>query len=240
MDRLDEATLRRACAGLQTRLPEAPALRDIAFVGALRCTLGARTLDSIRMARTLDYLLRSDVVICPDFEIDVINLFHGRDFLAEDTLADLVVTSFVPNFDHKLFPKVDERLLERQRQGTWLRESFFWQTRSPRHTPEAWRTRVGQTRAKLLVCLGGKNEISTGVFAATSYIPVLPTPEFPWQPPYRGWTIEELYGGIDWDVPFKWFSVAAQAEYLEQRPNPKQSPPRTKLATAMIRRSSDA
>ena len=242
MQRLDDKTLRRGCAELWERFPMAPAMRDIAYVGALRCVPGGNDADSIRMTRTLDYLLRSDVVISPDFEIDVINLFHGRDFLAEDKAADLVFVSFIPNVDHRLFPKLDDQVLQRQRGGSFagkaqLKDTFFWQTRSPRHTTEAWRQRVAQTGAKLLVCVGGKYEIGTPVFARTSYVPLIPTPEFGCQPPYRAWAVKELYGGTEWDVPFKWLGLLARRDYLKHRPDPKRSPPRTMLAAAMGRRS---
>lgn len=248
---LDEATIRRRCGALRGRFPEEPALRAIAFVGATRCVLGGRDMDSVRMTHALDYLLESEVVIHPDFEIDVVNLFHGRDFLAEETRADLVFVSFIPNVDHRLFTRIDDQVLAQQRQdpaapGPARDETFFWQSRSSRHAAAAWQTRVLQSGARLLLCFGGSKEVGTPLFEGLPYEVLIPSPGYPCQLPYRQWPKEQLYDGVDWDVPYKWLAVMAHREYLQRprgegkAPPGAQTSPETMLAREMARWASCA
>lgn len=223
-------SVRRGDGGAGTLRP----LRRLAFVGALRCELGAGDIDSLRMARTLDYLLRSGIAIDPEFEIDVVNLAHGRDFLAEETAADAVFVAFVPNVELRMFPRVEEEVVARQRRGAPLAASFFWQARSMRHSAAAWRSRVAATGCELLLCFAGRYEINTTVFEDTPLVPVIPTPPFPWQPPHRGWNVEQLYG-VDWDVPFRWFSLMAAPSYLRRWAAAGPPPTTTMLAAELTR-----
>lgn len=244
---LDEATLRGRCERLVAELPPQTALRRIAFVGALRCEIGGADMDSVRMTHGLDYLLRSDVVIAPDFVVDIVNLFHGRDFLAETNEADLVFVSFVPNVEHRLFARLDPDLLEEQRRAlaTGAAEArdptFFWQARSHQHAADAWRQRVASTGARLLLTVGGRKEINTQLFDAhQGYEALIPTPEYECQAPYRSWTREQLYQGVAWDVPYKWLGVVARGDYLRTRRTDEGRPPATMLAREMARRASAA
>jgi hypothetical protein len=238
---LDEPALRERCARLAAEIPEQPALRRIIFVGALQCEIGARDMDSLRMTHGLDYLLRSDVAIDPRFEIDIVNLFHGRDFLAESAAADLVFVSFVPNVDHRLFTRLDPTLLEEQRSalesghGEARTQSFFWHARSALHGADAWRERVASTGASLVLTVGGRKEIGTQVLAGGHYEAIVPTPPFECQPPFRAWPKEQLYEGVMWDVPYKWLGILARGDYLSARPDPRRRPPRTMLAAEMAR-----
>jgi hypothetical protein len=238
---LDEATLRARCARVAGDLPAQPAIRRIAFVGALQCTIGARDMDSVRMTHALDYLLRSDVVVSPNFEIDVINLYHGRDFLAEETTTDLLFVSFVPNVEHRLFARLEPSVLEAQRDalatgGAARDPSFFWQARSQQHSVELWRQRAVATGARLILTVGGRKEISTQVLATGSYQTLVPTPLYECQPPYRSWSREQLYEGVAWDVPYRWLGVLAHVEALRTRPDSASRPPRTMLSREMLAR----
>jgi hypothetical protein len=238
---LDEQTLREHCARLVAELPGQPALRRITFVGALECTIGGADMDSVRMTHGLDYLLRSDVVVDPLFEIDIVNLFHGRDFLAEDSTADLLFVSFVPNVEHRLFARLDPAVLEAQRaalavgSGEARDPSFFWQARSRDHGAASWRDRATATGARLLLTMGGRKEINSQLFAGDDWASVIPTPPYECQQPYRSWPKEQLYQGIAWDVPYKWLGVLARPDYLRERPDPAVRPPRTLLARELAR-----
>ena len=238
--KLDEATLRAHCAQLAAELPQQPAIRSIAFVGALRCAIGDDDMDSVRMTHGLDYLLRSDVVVHPEFTIDVINLYHGRDFLAEGGTADLLFVSFVPNVEHRLFARLDPSVLEAQRDalaaGRDARdEAYFWQARSSQHDAETWRRRAAATGAQLVLTVGGRREINTQLLTSPEYETLIPTPLYECQPPYRSWTREQLYGGTAWDVPYKWLAVLARTP-LHPRPDPESRPPRTMLAREWLAR----
>ena len=239
---IDEASLRQRCARLAEELPGHPALRRISFVGAIRCEIGASDMDSVRMTHGLDYLLRSDVVVHPEFEIDIVNLFHGRDFLAESGTADLLFVSFVPNVEHRMFARIDPSVLEEQRRALDTRDapalepSFFWQARSQQHGEAAWRERAASTGARILLTVGGRKEIHTRLFATDlGYQTLVPTPAYECQPPHRSWTRQQLYDGVDWDVPYKWLGVLARSDYLHARAAAGTRPPRTMLARAMER-----
>jgi hypothetical protein len=242
---LDEATLRDRCARLAAELPQQPALRRIAFVGALRCEIGSADMDSVRMTHGLDYLLRSDVVIAPDFAIDIVNLFHGRDFLAESDEADLVFVSFVPNVEHRLFTRLDPAVLERQRRALAEGDadardpSFFWQARSQEHAAEAWRRRVVATGAHVVLTVGGRKEINSQLFESGLDLETLvPTPPYQCQPPWRSWTREQLYG-VAWDIPYKWLGILASANFLRERRVLGRRTPATMLAVEMARRAAE-
>jgi hypothetical protein len=196
-------------------------------------------MDSVRMTHALDYLLRSDVVIDPGFEIDVVNLFHGRDFLAETTRADLVFVSFIPNVEHRLFTRVDDQVLAQQLEapGRPARDAtFFWHSRSSRHAAAAWHERVLSSDARLLLCFGGSKEVGTPLFEGLAYEVLIPSPAYPCQLPYRRWPKEQLYDGVAWDIPYKWLGVMAHRDYLLGRGAASGMAPATMLARELGRR----
>ena len=238
IEQLDELTLRRRCAELCETLPEIPRIKTIAHVGALDCMLGAKDVDSVRMARALDYLLRSGVVVDPEFEIDVINLYHGRDFLAEDSKADMVFVSFVPNVDHRLFPIIEAEVLASQKKelesGRESQErSFFWHGRSSRHRASEWYRRVCAADCRLLLTFGGEKEVKTQLFDQPPFVTVIPTPKHLCHASFFGLSRPELYQGIDWDIPYKWLGLLVREDVLATRPDPAAFEPRTMLASAL-------
>jgi hypothetical protein len=193
-------------------------IRKISFVGALRFEPDGKDADSLRLMRALDYLRQSGVRVAADFEVDIVNLLHGRDFLAETTAADLVYISFVPNVDHRLFHKLSDEELSEQRRALASGEpgrpsSFFWQSRSPLHGDSRWQQRIRTTGAPLVLCYGGKKEIGTSALESPPYRTVVPSPDYLFCSPYRGWSTPQLYSGIDWDIPYRWLGILAHDAY---------------------------
>lgn len=231
---LDETQARALCAKLCAANPEAPRLKKIASVGAYDAVIGGPGVDSRRLTAVMTYLLQSGVMIDPDFEIDIINFRQNRDFLREDTRADLVFVSFILSrhmtgvmmYDRKLNDVAEKSEDYRFAYGVALSEF---------HNLHAWRERIEQSGAKIIATYGGKDEIGThnlrGDDNKHRIKTLIETPQFsmayhahviPNDKNVGGFELETnkglafLYNGAANDLPMPWLGFAARADYLRQ------------------------
>lgn len=149
--------------------PQFQTIKTIAVVGALIENDGRAGLDqtgklsyedAVRIADMMDSLLEAGVVIDPDFDMDIVELTKGRDFLLEDKQADLVMLSNVydPGSSRN---KVDEDVGEE-----WLRALAYAHLGVDHpainkllgscHSPYAevrgaWHDRIQRAEAKIVV-----------------------------------------------------------------------------------------
>lgn len=223
------AEARRVCDLLCTAQPDLPRLRTIAAVGAYDADIGGKSVDSRRLTRIMSYLLRSGVLIDPDFSVDVVNFAQKRDFLHETDTADLLFVSFILHSPSNMTMKY----------GDWLhgiveeegeRETFGLAL-SADHSLAAWRARTAATRAKMLVTYGGSDEIGTATLGAgeagNALVPVIASPNARiahyavmgangyWDME-RAVNIRAMYNDRAADVPMPWLGFAMERTYLQQ------------------------
>lgn len=231
---LDEVQARALCANLCAANPEAPRLKKIASVGSYDATIGGPGVDSRRLTAVMTYLLQSGVMIDPDFEIDIINFRQKRDFLREDTKADLVFVSFILSRHVTGIQVYDRSTPERAEQSDDYR-FLYGMTLSELHNLESWRTRIEQSGAKIIATYGGKDEIGThnlrGDDNAHRIKTLIQTPQHSMafhatavggDKDIGGFELETstnltfLYNGAANDLPMPWLGFSARADYLRQ------------------------
>jgi hypothetical protein len=229
---LDEAQARELCAKLCAANPEAPRLKKIASVGAYDAVIGGPGVDSRRLTAVMTYLLQSGVMIDPDFEIDIINFRQKRDFLREDTKADLVFVSFILSRHVSGVQTYDRSVPERAEQSADYR-FVYGMTLSELHNLEAWRARIEQSGAKIIATYGGKDEIGTHNLRndgnGHKIKTLIQTPQHSMayhasavggDKNIGGFELETrkdltfLYNGAANDLPMPWLGFAARADYL--------------------------
>ncbi|MCM2344382.1 MAG: hypothetical protein NDJ24_07460 [Alphaproteobacteria bacterium] len=229
----DENTARRICERLCAQAPEQSRLKTIAAVGAYDAEIGGPRVDSRRLTGIMSYLLRSRLLIDPDFSIDVVNLAHRRNFLEEDKKYDLVFISFILReqlrgtfacaTDHKINEPFSSYAHFRGHYGVAL---------GPQHNETVWQKRVVASDPRLVVTYGGQAEIGTHVLCAgdqsTRLTPVIATPAFKiGHFPTKKWnrhgepdldskaSLELLYNHTANDLPMPWLGFAATPDYLQ-------------------------
>lgn len=89
---LRDACANRAANPIATTSGVAP-LRRISAVGAVTNAGGdlVMVVDAVRMAHSFDVLLSAGFQIDPAFELDIVNIMHGRDFWMEKSPVDLAI-----------------------------------------------------------------------------------------------------------------------------------------------------
>lgn len=231
---LDETQARALCAKLCAANPEAPRLKTIASVGAYDATIGGPGVDSRRLTAVLTYLLQSGVMIDPDFEIDIINFRQNRDFLREETKADLVFVSFILSRHVRGIQTYDRSVPEQAEKSDDYR-FVYGMTLSELHNLEAWRARIEQSGAKIIATYGGKDEIGThnlrGDDNKHRIKTLIETPNHSMayhanvvgsDKDVGGFELETnkdlafLYNGAANDLPMPWLGFAARTDYLRQ------------------------
>jgi hypothetical protein len=71
-------------------------LKRILMVGAIMIGRALEQTDQIWLGAALLAAEKKGIIVDPDFEVEVVNLDHGEDFLDGDYQADLVISCWVP------------------------------------------------------------------------------------------------------------------------------------------------
>lgn len=227
-----EAHMRSVCGKICEAMPEQQRLKTIAAIGAYDGQIGGEGIDSRRLTQIMMYLLKSGVAIDPEFEIDVVNLREGRNFLMEQKQADLLYIAFI--------------LQETSRDTQYFRPEFRRRTESDdyrdffglmvgkHHSPQAWRERIESTGAKVVATFGGDREVGTHTLCdvpEAKLKALVESPKFPAvgnvtrddaDPKIGGFilrthvSIADLYNGKANDLPIAWLGFAAREEYIKE------------------------
>lgn len=138
------------------------ALKKILMVGALKdeddrlCSY-----DVIKLHGTFNELKKLSIPVSPDFDLSIVNLAYGDDFLAGEYAADLAIICYIYDPDDQDWPVTSG--------GGDLRIST-------RHFDDnIWQKTVERTGAKVLSVFGSHTEINerhfrNGLFKLTSHI----------------------------------------------------------------------
>lgn len=231
--RYDEKQARRDCGALCEAAPEQPRLKTIAAVGAYDAVIGGDRADSRRLTAIMSYLLRSGVLIDPDFSIDIVNLSDKRDFLSEDKKYDLVFVSFILHAYHRGTFVYSDRSLQKNMSSDPRRlRNFYGLALSKNHNHGLWQDKMSSCAAKMIATYGGSDEIGTqtlcGPRNAATIIPLIETPDKRvcdysgrrWnrylEPDLEsGVDLGVLYNNAANDLPMPWLGFAAERAYLQ-------------------------
>ena len=209
-----EEILRVECRVLCACFPHLPRIRRIAAVGSLDASIGSRSRDSVRLTETLRYLIKSGVIIDPDFEVDAVNFRENRDFLMEKKQADLVLISYILRDRHYC------NIFTAAANGQSQDELNLICTLSPKHHPYRWIDRVRQAGAKMIVTYGGCLEIHAGYFCdpwmhEEPYKELISSPTEECMGGFMKDELKSVYPYRDIDVPVTGLGFCADEDYLK-------------------------
>ncbi len=235
---VNETQARRLCEQRCTQNPDVPRLRHIATVGAYDGVIGGAGVDSRRLTAVMAYLLQSGFMIDPDFQVDVVNFRQSRDFLREETKADMVFVSFILASVLRNTLVYDVHLNAVAEQSQDYRHTYGIAL-SDRHNIEVWRRRIAQSGAEMVVTYGGKDEIGTHNLCVTTInhakglddiVPLIKTPQHQIALHARHVADDKDVGGFEMktntpisvlynnaanDLPMPWLGFAARVDYLK-------------------------
>lgn len=210
---MNEESFRARCAEICARYPNLPRLKDIAAVGVYDAAIGGDEKDSGRLTETLDYLLRSGVLIDPDFVIDPINFRENRDFLMEDNAADLVFVSYIISGDYPFLPKF-------WKEETHKRDHLsLCDMVSRRNCHAAWAHHIEEIGAKIVVTYGGNVEVNAQIFGGDyglDYAVLIPSPDEECMGRFiPAAEVQSFYPTLPHiDIPQCWLGFSAHRPYL--------------------------
>ncbi len=232
---VDEMQARRLCERLCADNPDLPRLRNIASVGSYDGVVGGPGVDSRRLTGVMSYLLQSGFMIDPDFNIDVINFRQKRDFLIEETKADLVFVSFI------LARRVRGTLVYGQTMNEHAEKAHDYRmvyglALSDQHDLTKWKNRIEGSGAKIVATYGGQDEIGTHNLRDEPHTPqrlqtLIKTPQYSMghyasvvegDKNVGGFELETksnlsfLYNNAANDLPMPWLGFTARPDYLRR------------------------
>lgn len=139
---------------------EIQTIHKITMVGAI-----PNYNDEAYLSKTIRHLTKLGVKIDPNFEIDIVNLNNGRDFLKEEKKTDLVIVCAVPVF-FDITKDTNTQHIEVQKQ---------------------WQNAIKKSGAKIISCFGNKvdrfgGEITSDTLSNNETKVILPTDNVPFMP----------------------------------------------------------
>jgi hypothetical protein len=149
--------------------PACAILKNILMVGAVteksESSLIEEDLaqdDVMNLWGALRSLQDQGVLIHPEFQVQVVNLEYGDDFLKGDYKADLIVTSWVfdGGYDTKTAIKAARAA------GT---SDFFYASSSEHSKPSVWHDAALRSGAKVICCVGGSGEVTAKHFLGSRF-----------------------------------------------------------------------
>lgn len=210
-----EMNFRQRCGELCRQFRGVSSLKKISFVGAYDAVIGGHQKDSYRLTKILEYLLKSGVLIDPEFEIDVVNFREGRDFLNETSQVDLVIVSYIIAGRHYY-----DRLFSPHKVGSYSNLDLI-DLVSSKNVEDCWLERIEEAKAKFIVTYGGNVEVRAQIFSddyGINFTVLVPSPD----EECAGSSVPldkiiELYPDIkNIDLPIGWLGFSAEKDYLRQ------------------------
>lgn len=158
-------------------------IRSVKAVGAVVNGDGILSgRDAGILKNTFTLLAQGGFSFAPDLTLDAVNLANRRDYLAEDTQADLHVFCYVysprradvlasAGGDIETLRKMDrEALLNAWKYCAGINEVFFHKQSDHHYDGRAWENAAARQGAKIIATYGfNRTEINTGDFAGDTY-----------------------------------------------------------------------
>lgn len=210
-----ELNLRAACRRACEKHPNLPRIRTIASVGAFDNRLGHSTRDASRLTHSLEYLLKSGFLVDPEFSVDAVNFMDNRDFIREDTQADLIFVSYI--IRHSTERTAVFRRAAEGAPRPAIKDLTCMLSRY--HDEHRWTERARRAGAKMIVAYGGSIEIGAEYFCEPTYSAepfqlLIASPQEECSGSFQIDEMKRIYGTRLIDLPVAGLSFSADQQYL--------------------------